>query len=230
MPESSAVARARTVPDLARILFLVIAMTIWADVNDWLAAHYHLGRIALNLLRTVVDCGGVLWLGCMVWGGRSLRELGWRTSRPGALVLVGLAQTALTIAAIFAVVALFFGASAARELGGDVRSTSLGQHVWFGVLGAKIAVWEETLFRGDLLPALESRLGPWAALFASSAIFALYHLHLADLSEGVHAVFNVGMLLKFTMGAIFAASAIRMRSLVPGAIAHALLWTIMCDN
>jgi len=56
----------RALPSLTRILFLVVAMTVWADVNDRLAVRYHLGANALILLRTIVDCGGVVWLGCIV--------------------------------------------------------------------------------------------------------------------------------------------------------------------
>jgi membrane protease YdiL (CAAX protease family) len=225
-----AVPQVRPLPSLARILFLVVGMTVWADVNDRLASHYHLSTSTLILLRTVVDCGGVVWLGCIVWGKRSLRDLGWRFSHPLTLVMVGLVQTAVVVGAIFAAVALFGGLAAVRELRADVGASSVGQHVFYGLLGVKIAFWEETLFRGDLLSALEMRIGAAPALLVSSAIFALYHLHLDDIALGYRALLSVGFLLKFVLGAVFALSAIRTRSLLPSAIAHALLWAIMCDN
>jgi membrane protease YdiL (CAAX protease family) len=220
----------RTSPGLARVLFLVVAMTVWADVNDRLGARYHLGTATLIALRTVVDCGGVVWLGCIVWGKRSLRELGWRFPGPLRLIGIGLAQTAVIVGAIFAIVGLVGGLPAVRELAGDVGASSPGQHAFYGLLGVKIAFWEETLFRGDLLRALEERMGAVAALLASSAVFALYHLHLDDLAGGYRTVFTVGLAMKFLMGAVFATSAIGLRSLLPGAVAHALLWAIMCDN
>jgi len=106
----------------------------------------------------------------------------------------------------------------------------MGQRVHYGLLGVKIAFWEETLFRGDLLRALQLRIGAMPALCASSAIFALYHLTLDDLTSGYRAIFTLGLLFRFLAGATYALSTIRMRSLLPGAVAHALIWATMCDH
>lgn len=69
-----------------------------------------------------------------------------------------------------------------------------------------------------------------AAVFVSGLIFALYHLHLADLAEGYRAFLSVGMVMKFAFGIFFAIAATRTQSLLPSTIAHGLLWAIMCDN
>jgi membrane protease YdiL (CAAX protease family) len=88
------------------------------------------------------------------------------------------------------------------------------------VSGVKIAFFEESLFRGDLLRSLAARTGPWVAMLVSSAVFALYHRTLAPLP----------LFLKFAMGMVWAASASRTHSLVPSALSHALLWAIIADN
>jgi membrane protease YdiL (CAAX protease family) len=220
----------RALPSIARVLLLVVAMTIWADVNDWLAAKYHLGTVSLNVLRTIVDCGGVVWLGCVVWGGSSLRDLGWRFDRLPLLIATGLAQTALVIGAIFALVTLRGGLADARELAQDVAALTVGKHVFYGVLGAKVAFWEETLFRGDLLRALSSRMHAGAAVVLSSVVFALYHFHFSDIAGSIRDIFSLGIVFKLVPGLAFALSTVRLRSLLPGAIAHALLWAIMGDT
>ncbi|WP_394839803.1 CPBP family intramembrane metalloprotease [Pendulispora rubella] len=220
----------RPVGDLGRILFLIVGMTIWADVNDYLVTHYHLSKLATFVMRTVVDCGGVVWLGCLRWGKSSLRDLGWRFAHPLRLVLVGLALTTMHVGTVFAAVALFEGGTVVREFAGNVVALSVGQHLFYGFLGVKIAFWEETLFRGDLLRALERRMRVAPVLLASGVIFALYHLHLDDLAEGYRVFLSPGFLVKGFIGAIYAFTVIRTRSLLPVAIAHALSWAIFANN
>jgi membrane protease YdiL (CAAX protease family) len=232
MAEAAAIAAPQTQvrPSLARVLFLVVAMTVWADANDWLADRYHIGTWPLIALRTVVDCGGVVWLGCVVWGKSALRDLGWRFPNPLRLVLAGVIATAVVIGVIFAAVAIRFGSAAPRELGAEVAKLSLGRHLFFGVLGLKIGFWEETLFRGDLLRALTVRVGVPVAIVLSSVVFALFHLHMDSFANGWSGVFSFGILLKAAMGLVFAVAATRTRSLLPSAIAHAALWGIMGDS
>jgi membrane protease YdiL (CAAX protease family) len=87
-------------------------------------------------------------------------------------------------------------------------------------MGAKVAFVEETLFRGDLLASLRRRMGTNAAIVVSSAVFAIFHRTLEP----------VPLVMKFLMGALFAIATTRTRSLVPAALAHALLWAIVADN
>lgn len=215
--------------DLARTLFLVVTMTLWAEANDRLAARFHIGVVALIALRTVVDCGVVVALGCVVWGKRSLRELGWRFAAPLRLVAVGVAALVVFLGAIAAAATIRGGVAELAELAHEVVAQSAGQHVYFGLLGIKVAFWEETLFRGDLLGALAARVGTAWAVALSSVVFGLYHLGWSDVTAGVGGVLSLNILLKVVMGIVFAVSAVRTRSLVPSAIAHALLWAVMGD-
>jgi hypothetical protein len=122
---NAAVSRVRVSPGLARVLFLISAMAVWAEANDRLDARYHLGPVVLILLRTVVDWGAVVWLGCVVWGKAS---------------------------------------------------------------------------------------------------------HLDDLAHVSRTFLSVGLWMKLFAGIVLALSTLRTRSLLPGAVAHTLLWAIMCDN
>jgi membrane protease YdiL (CAAX protease family) len=213
--------------DLARVLFLVVAMTVWAEVNDRLAAHFHIGLYALIAMRTVVDCGGVVALGCVVWGKRSLRELGWRFGAPLRLLGVGVLALLVVLGAIAAAVVAKGGGSALTELAHEVAEQTPGQHIYFGLLGVKIAFWEETLFRGDLLAALTTRVGTATAVVLSAVVFGLYHLGWNDVRAGIGGILSLGILLKIVIGLVFAVATVRTRSLVPSAVAHALLWAVM---
>jgi membrane protease YdiL (CAAX protease family) len=116
---------------------------------------------------------------------------------------------------------IFFGGVAGiRELGHALASLSISQRVFFALMGMKIAFFEESLFRGDLLHSLTPKLGTMAAMIVSSGIFALHHRTLAP----------IPLAMKFVMGFLFALSTVRTRSLVPSAVSHALLWAIMCNT
>jgi membrane protease YdiL (CAAX protease family) len=202
-------------------------MTVWAEANDRLAAHFHIGRCALIALRTVVDCGGVVMLGCVVWGKRSLRDLGWRFSAPLRLIGAGFVALLVVLGALAAGVALRAGRAGLAEVAHEVAAQSLGEHAYFGLLGVKIAFWEETLFRGDLLSVLRARAGTAAAVVLSGVIFGFYHLGWNDVRAGLGGILSPGILLKMVMGGVFAVVTVRSRSLVPSAIAHASLWGVM---
>jgi membrane protease YdiL (CAAX protease family) len=228
MHESAVPKAPRGLVPIARALFLVGVVTAWNYASDRLAdlAGVDTGsfsspwKFPLIVLGTAITCGGVVGLGSVVWGKTTLRELGWRFSHPLRLVLVGVAQTAAIIAMIVSLYGFFGGRAGIRELGHALASLSVGQRVFFALMGVKIAFFEETLFRGDLLGALSRRLGALPAIILSSVAFALYHRTLAP----------VPLMMKFVMGFIFAFAASRTRSLVPSALAHALIWAILCNN
>lgn len=213
---------------IARALFLVVVVTAWNYASDRLSDWAILKtesfssplKFPLIALGTLITCGGVVGLGSVVWGQRSLRELGWTFARPLRLVLVAVVQTAAILALIVLAYGLFGGPAGIRQLGQAVMSIPIGQRLFFAVMGVRNAFFEETLFRGDLQGALGRRMGALPAVLLSSAVFALYHRTLAP----------VPLAMKFLTGLVFALGVVRTRSLVPSALAHALVWAIVCDN
>jgi membrane protease YdiL (CAAX protease family) len=213
---------------VARPLLLVAALAAWNYASDVLSERLQtdtLGfaspwKLPLILLGTAFTCGVLIGLGSIVWGRTSLRGLGWTFADARRLVGVGLGLTALFIAMIVAVYAILGGWSGVRELGHAIATLPVGRRVWFTVMGAKVAFVEETLFRGDLLESLRRRMGTNAAIVVSSAVFAIFHRTLEP----------VPLVMKFLMGVLFAIATTRTRSLVPAALAHALLWAIVADN
>jgi membrane protease YdiL (CAAX protease family) len=212
----------------ARSLALVAALTAWNYASDQWSDRLGIEtdsfaspwKMPMILVGTTLTLGGIVGLGSLVWGRTTLLGLGWTFREPWRWVIVGLAQTALIVGVIFAVVGVIGGTDAVRGLGEAVTSTSPGMRAFFAVMGVRNALLEESLFRGDLLRTLEPRLGSAGAVVASSAVFAAYHRTIAP----------VPLFMKFIMGLVFAASASRTRSLVPSAIAHALVWAVLCDN
>jgi membrane protease YdiL (CAAX protease family) len=211
-----------------RPLFLVALYAGWNYASDVVSDRLHtdeLGfaspwKLPLIVLGFVFALGGLTALGSVVWGRTSLRALGWRFENPRRLVLVGLVQLALFVALVVAVYAIIGGASGVRSLAATLVTMPLGRRLYFAVMGTKVAFVEETLFRGDLLLSIERRFGTTAAVLGSSAVFALYHRTLDP----------VPLVMKMLLGLLFAASAVRTRSLLPSTLAHALLWAIVCDN
>ncbi len=103
---------------------------------------------------------------------------------------------------------------------GDIRPRELerppGERVVFFCIGLQAALTEETLFRGNLLPALERRLPGWAAVLVSAAVFAVYHLNPQP----------AGLLTKLGFGVVFACAKRFGGSLVAPAVAHAVFWVL----
>ena len=94
------------------------------------------------------------------------------------------------------------------------------ERLFYLVIACEVALVEETLFRGDLLGRLSTRWGAVAAIVISSALFAIFHGTLAPLPLG----------MKFVFGVLWSVLAIKTKSLVPGAIAHWLLWVVVGNN
>lgn len=78
------------------------------------------------------------------------------------------------------------------------------------VLGVLPAVCEEIVFRGVLVQGLATRLVPAAAVGIAAALFAGYHLSLAQLIP------------TFTLGLVCGTIALRARSVYPTMVAHLL--------
>lgn len=215
--------------DIAKALALVGALMLWNLTSDAISARLdtdgesvrslsRLGRIALGAL---VTCGGVVGLGCVLWGRRSLRELGWTgRGRPAAMLGAGLALTGIVVVLVFAAYAGLAGLDGVHGLVEAMASLPLERRVFFLVMGAKVAFVEETLFRGHLCKAIETRGGTVVAVVASSVVFALFHRTLSP----------VPLLMKLVFGLLFATAAVRTRSLWPSAIAHTGMWAIIADN
>jgi membrane protease YdiL (CAAX protease family) len=200
--------------NVARAMFLVVLLAAWKLCLDALSAA--LGpswRQPLILL-------GIVGLGCVVWGRSSLRELGWRFDRPLRLAWVTLLLTALESAMIYGAYAIIDGTEGMLSLTAAVASISVSARLFFLVMGILVAFVEESLFRGDLLRALQAKSGSTAAVIASSVVFGLYHLNVTPLP----------LAMKTAFGVMFAVAALRTGSLVPAAIAHALMWTIFANN
>jgi membrane protease YdiL (CAAX protease family) len=214
---------------ILKALLLVLIFAAWNALSDVLYDDLGLDgtsradprRIAMIVIGTFVTCGGVVWLGCVVWAGRSLGALGWRAPRPARIVSLGLALTALLFAGVFGFVALLGGAQQVHVFAEAVMNMPASERIFFTILGAKVAFAEETLFRGLLLSALARKMAPLAAIVLSSVAFGLYH----------RSVFPVPFLMmKVAVGMLLAAFALASRSLVPGWIGHWLLWSIAGDN
>ena len=98
-----------------------------------------------------------------------------------------------------------------------MRTTTLAERLTFMAIGIQAAFIEESLFRGNLLPALEKKMSGKAALPLSAVIFAAYHLNPSPVS----------MVMKTGFGIVYATLSKAKRSLVAPAVAHALFWTIV---
>lgn len=87
------------------------------------------------------------------------------------------------------------------------------QALWFGVLAVCAPVWEELMFRGFLLPSLARYLPHWAAIAATSLIFALVHFS------------RDGLLPLLLLGCVFGASYAYTRNLLAPIVLHSL-WNV----
>lgn len=168
----------------------------------------------------IVTAVGVSSLGLVALAlrrsGRTFASLGWRTERPGRDVALGAAGFLAAAAVVLACGALFAGMGLADVRDGLVGPT-MGQRALFVFIGIEAALSEESIFRGFLHGSLERRWGAAAALLFGALVFALYHLQLAP----------AALLGKIGLGLVFGALRLRSRSLVPSAIAHALVWAIL---
>lgn len=82
--------------------------------------------------------------------------------------------------------------------------------VLFGMVAVLAPFFEETLFRGFLLPSLTRYLPPWGAIATSGLLFAIAHLNLSD----VLPLTVLGMILGFVY--------LRSRNLLASMLLHSL--------
>lgn len=152
-------------------------------------------------------------------GGTGLRELGW--ARParrdlalgviGAVLLVG-----VTLAALAAHTGSLAGAI--ERLVDGVTGVSPRERAFCTLIGVVAAFTEESLFRGYMQPAMQHTLGRWRGLVVVALVFAAYHRQLAP-----------AMLLgKLGVGLVLAGLRERTGTLWAPALAHVLLWAILC--
>ena len=204
---------------IARALLVVAVLAAWNAHSGALARAFQLRGLPIRALDLLVYLG-VVAVGCVWLGKRSLPELGWRFSGFWRLLAAGLLQTALLVGLVFLVYAALGGLAGVRGLATAIATMPLSERTAYLVLGVKVAFVEETVFRGDLLGRLSERSGVFVGVVLSSLVFALYHRTLAP----------VPFAMKAVLGVVFALFTLRTRSLLPSAIGHWWLWVIVGDN
>lgn len=99
-------------------------------------------------------------------------------------------------------------------MGGVVSGSDwVARAMWAFVLAVCAPVWEETMFRGFLLPSLVRYVPAWMAVAASSLVFATVHFT------------REGFIPLLLLGVIFGASYVRSRNLVAPILLHSL-WNL----
>lgn len=167
------------------------------------------------LAATVFGAVGLVWYGSVKSVGRSWRDLGWHTDQLGAQVALGLVG-GLGCCGLLTGVLLALGVPWSEVLD-SMHHLTLPERITFLAIGLQAAFIEESLFRGNLLPALEKRMSQKAALPLSAVIFAAYHLNPNPVS----------LVSKTAFGLVYAGLRKAKGSLVAPAIAHGLFWTIV---
>lgn len=167
------------------------------------------------MVATLFGAIGLVWYGSVKSVGRTWRELGWHTDDLARQLAFGIAGSLVCCALVTAVLAVL-GVPASEVIDG-IRATTLAERVTFMAIGIQAAFIEESLFRGNLLPALEKKMSGKAALPLSAVIFAAYHLNPNPVS----------LVTKTGFGLVYAGLSKARRSLVAPAVAHALFWTIV---
>lgn len=213
---------------LIRVLGLVVGLSAWSYAFDALMSQYGvypLGftsplKLAFYFADFALTLGGFVVLGCVILGKTSLKELGWTLKNPVRGVGLGLLQTGVVVGLVFLVYFGMAGMGGVSGLASNIAAIPLSERLFLIVAGTKVAIVEETLFRGDLLGRLVDRWGPALGVVVSSVIFALYHRTFA----------TVPLSMKLVFGLIFAVTTLKSRSLVPSTIGHTLLWVIVGNN
>jgi membrane protease YdiL (CAAX protease family) len=159
----------------------------------------------------------VLWYFCLFRPKRSAANLGWRFENPVRIVafgiLGGLAGVTVVTAALLAI-----GAPPLKLLE-RVADRSVSQWLMFLWIGINAALTEETLFRGNLQLALETKWSPLGAALLGAVVFAIYHLN----------PWPISLVVKCAGGMVFWWVRQRGNSLMAPAISHVLLWVLAGD-
>lgn len=167
------------------------------------------------LAATIFGAVGLVWYGSVKSVGRTWRELGWHADHLGTQVALGLAGAGVCCGIVAGI--LFVLGVPFAEVVDSVRGLSAAERITFMAIGIQAAFIEESLFRGNLLPVLEQKLGQKAALPVSAVVFAVYHLNPNPVS----------LVGKTLSGLVYGGLRKAKGSLVAPAIAHGLFWTVV---
>lgn len=148
--------------------------------------------------------GSVLALVCYTWLVRRLERREVTELAPSGAV-GGLARGALVGTAMFGAVLVVLAALGVYQVTGTGPVSSLLSAA--GIM-ATAAVLEELVFRGVVFGLLETRLGTWAALLVSSALFGAMHL-----INNPHATVRVATAIALEAGLMLGAAYIATRTL-----------------
>jgi membrane protease YdiL (CAAX protease family) len=159
----------------------------------------------------------VLWYFCFSRPQRTFADLGWNLLQPLRTLAVGTLAGCACIAVLAC--ALFGLGVTPAEIMQSVQARGPLQWLTFLGIGVVAALAEETLFRGNLQKALETKMRPIFAATLCATVFALYHLSPTPIGLGV----------KFCGGMIFWAARVHGKSLAAPAIAHVLFWCMAGD-
>lgn len=183
------------------VLFAGIAsIFVVAAINNELGFSVLVALTASALVMLALPLGVARHLGLP----RTALGLRWPRRRPViAAVLVG---STLWLVNVNLVQLLPFREGQLRTLNAVVDQPPLVVAVL--AIALVPAVCEEVLFRGAVQRALASRLFPFAAVAATAAMFALYHMSLVQLIP------------TFTLGVVLGTLAHRADSIVPAMVAH----------
>ena len=149
-------------------------------------------------------------------GRVSLADLGFRRERLGAELLLGVAALSIYLACYYLVVRNMVP-DAARVFR-DVCTQSPSQRALLLLVGLAIALFEESVFRGYLQPALIHHLGLAGGVALTAIMFAASHPPFFTLP---------GFLVRLSLGLVTGLSRGQSRPLTAAITAHALLWPVV---
>lgn len=170
--------------------------------------------VGFLLVFTAIGALGLVWFCSVRQPQRSWRELGWHTDRLLSHLAQGVLAGLVAVASIVAIHVLL-----GETLGEAVEAlfaVSWSQRLVLLAIGLQAAFIEESLFRGNLQPLLQRRLGAVVGIVLTAVIFAAYHLNPSPLS----------LAGKFLLGLIFGRARAADGSLVAPAVAHAMVWAL----
>lgn len=169
----------------------------------------------LVALFAAIGAIGVVWYGSVKLPRRSWRELGWHTGGLGGHIVRGVLGAILGLAIVFAI--RMSQGEAFEDTWARFTRPGLADRMAYLCIGVQAAFIEESLFRGNLLPALRRRMSWPAALLVNGLLFAVYHLNNLRLHP---------LIARTLLGVMYGALRGRDGSLVAPTIAHAGLWVL----
>ncbi len=173
----------------------------------------------VNVLGSVV-VGTILLLAVgliLLLAGRPLRTIGFRSDFLLVDAALGVGLTFLVLCAFTAVAVLLaiFAPGLYTRLEETPRAIQAAfprmRPLWFLLLSAWVAVFEETLFRGFLLTRIHAIVRAWPpSVLLGAAVFAVPHFY-----EG-----SVAMAMIFLLGTVMGIVFVWRKSLVPVIVLH----------